>query len=121
MSHREERALFTAAVIAISTVVGSLAVGGVALATKSIVASEANRVMQTEANAREAENKRNIHNFMMVNNGTLEVAKQLDQHEYLSALGARSSNNYFNANELLNKISHLLNDSRAWELEDPDT
>ena len=56
VSHREERALFTAAVIVISTVVGSLAVGRVALATKSIAASEANRVMQTEANAREAEN-----------------------------------------------------------------
>ena len=48
---------------------------------------------------------------MMVNKGTLEVAKQLDQHEYLSALGARSNNNYFSANELWTKISHLLKDS----------
>ena len=75
-----------------------------------IASSEANKVMQTEAKAREAENERNIQNFMMINKGTLEVAKQLDQHEYLSALGARSNNNYFNANELSTKISHLLKD-----------
>ena len=95
VGHREERALFTAAVIAISTIVGSLAVGGVALATESIAKCEANRVMQTEANARGIQNERNIHNFMMINNKTLEVAKQLDKHEYLNALNARSNNNYF--------------------------
>ena len=40
-----KRALFTLAVVAISTLVGSLAVTGVALATENIARSEANRVM----------------------------------------------------------------------------
>lgn len=77
VGHRDARALLTAAVIAISTIVGSLAVARVSLATKSIASAEAERVMQTEANAREAENERNIHNFMSLNKGTIKVAKQL--------------------------------------------
>ena len=111
VGHREERAIFTVAVIAISAIVRSLAVGGVTLATESIAKSEANRVMQTEANSKGVQNERNIHNFMLINNRTLKVAKQLDKHEYLSALSARSNNNYFNANELMTKVSHLLKDS----------
>ena len=60
-------------------VVGTLAVTGVALATENIAKAEANRVMQTEANARGAENERNINNFIRLNNGTVNLAMQLDK------------------------------------------
>ena len=66
-----KRALFTIAIIAISTVVGSLAVTGVALATENIARSEANRVMEIEAGFREEQNEHNIINFIRQNNVTL--------------------------------------------------
>ena len=83
-------AIFTIAIVAISTIIGSLAVAGVAVATENIARSEANRVMQIEANARGAQNDQNIINFINF--------IQLDQHEFLSTLIARSTNNLFNAN-----------------------
>merc|ERR1712015_106034 len=50
----EKRALFTIAVVAISTVIGGLAVAGLALASETIAKNEANRVMAIEAGFREA-------------------------------------------------------------------
>ena len=85
----DKRAIFTLAIIAISTVVGSLAVTGVALATENIARAEANRVMQIEASARGAENEQNIVNFIRQNNVTIDLSMQLDRHEYLSTLNAR--------------------------------
>ena len=46
-------------IVAISTIVGSLAVAGVAMATENIARSEANRVMEIEASARGAQNIQN--------------------------------------------------------------
>ena len=112
---------FTAAIIAISTIVETQAVTGVALATENIAKAKTNRVKQTEANARGAENERNIDNFIMLNNGSVALAKQLDKHEYLSTLTARSNNNLFNANDVMSKVTHLLTDDKIWGIEYPDT
>ena len=76
MGHREERAIFTLAIVAMSTIIGTLAVTGVVLATENIAKAEANRVTQTEANARGAENERNIVNFIKLNNDSVELAMQ---------------------------------------------
>ena len=56
----DERAIFTLTIVAISTIVGSLVVEGVAVATENIARVEANRVMEIEAGAREAQNEHNI-------------------------------------------------------------
>ena len=121
MSHREERAIFMLAIVVISTIVGTLAVTGVALATENIAKAEANRVMQTEANARGAKNEWNIGNFIKLNNGSVELAMQLDKYKYLNTLTARSNNNLFNAKDLMSKVKHLLTGDKTWGLEDPDT
>ena len=82
----DKRALFTMAIVAISTIVGSLAVAGVAMATKNIARAEANRVMEIEASARGAQNEQNIINFIRQNNVTVDLAMQLDRHEFLATL-----------------------------------
>ena len=46
---------------------------------------------------------------------------QLDRHEFLSTLNARSTNNLFNANEMMTKVKHVLTIEKEWALEDPDT
>merc|ERR1712030_112556 len=48
----DKRAIFTLTVVAISTIVGSLAVAGVALAIENIARVEANRVMEIEVGVR---------------------------------------------------------------------
>jgi hypothetical protein len=97
----DKRAIFTLAIIAISTVVRSLAVTSVALATENIARVEANRVMRMKASAREEQNEQNIISFIKQNNVTIDLAMQLDRHEFLSALNARGTNNLFNANEMM--------------------
>ena len=116
-----KRAIFTLAVIAISTVVGGLAVAGVTMATENIAKSEANRVMAIEAGFREQQNEHNIINFIRQNNVTLDLAKQLDQHEYITTIMARSTNNMFQANERMTEIKHMLSLDKEWALEDPNT
>ena len=56
----DKRAIFTMTIVAISTIVGSLTVAGVAMATDNIARAEANRVMEIEASARGAQNEQNI-------------------------------------------------------------
>ena len=107
--------------VAISTIVGSLAVAGVAMATENIARVEANRVMEIEAGAREAQNNHNIISFIKQNNVTVDLAMQLDRHEYLATIVARSTNNLFKANEKMTEIKHMLSLEKEWALEDPNT
>ena len=72
-----------------------MAVAGLAQATETIAKSEANRVMAIEAGFREAQNEQNIINFIRQNNATLDLAKQVDQHEYIATIMARSTNGLF--------------------------
>ena len=104
----DKRALYTVAIVAISMIVGSLAVAGVAMATEYIAKAEANRVMEIEASTRGAQNEQNIINFIRQNSVTVDLAMQLDRHEFLSTLLARSTNNLFNANEMMSKVKHML-------------
>ena len=96
----DKRAIITLSIIAISTVIGSLAVTGVALAMENIAKAEANRVMQIEASARGAENEQIIMNTFP--HWTQEV-----------------QNNLFNANDMMSKVKHLLTIDKTWGLEDP--
>ena len=48
----EKRAIFTLTIVAISTIIGGLAVAGVTMATENITRSEANMVMAIESGAR---------------------------------------------------------------------
>ena len=82
----EKRAIFTIGIIAISTVIGGLAVAGVTMATEEIAKTEANRVMAIEAGFREQQNDHNIINFVKQNNVTVALANQLDTHEFLSLI-----------------------------------
>ena len=91
------------------------------MATENIARSEANRVMQIEANVREAQNEQNIVNFVKQNNVTIDLALQLDRHEFLSTLVARSTNKLFNANDMMTKVKHMLSLEKEWALEDPNT
>ena len=116
-----KRALFTLAIIGLSTIIGSLAVTGVALATENIARSEANRVMGIEAGFREQQNEQNIINFVRQNNITVDLAAQLDQHEYIATLMARSTNNLFQARERMTEVKHMLSLDKKWNLEDPNT
>ena len=77
--------------------------------------------MQIEANVRGIQNEQNIENFIRQNNVTVALAMQLDNHEYLSTLLARSTNNLFNANEMMTKVKHMLTLEKEWALEDPNT
>ena len=70
---------------------------GVTMATENIARSEANRVMAIEAGAREKQNDHNIINFIKQNNVTVDLAVQLDRHEYLATIMARSTNSLFQA------------------------
>ena len=72
----DKRAIFTLTVVAISTIVGGLAVAGVTMATENIARSEANRIMAIEAGAREEQNEHNIISFIKQNNVTVELAEQ---------------------------------------------
>merc|ERR1712055_485397 len=94
-----KRAIFTLAVVAIPTIIGGLAVAGVTMATENIARSEANRVMAIEAGIREKQNDHNIINFIKQNNVTVDLAVQLDRHEYLATIMARSTNSLFHAKE----------------------
>jgi len=116
-----KRAIFTIAVVAISTVIGGLAVAGLASATETIAKSEANRVMAIEAGFREAQNEQHIINFIRQNNATLELAQQVDTHAYIATVMARSTNNLFQANERMTEIKHMLSLDKEWALEDPNT
>ena len=107
--------------VAISTVIGGLAVAGVTMATENIAKSEANRVMAIEAGFREKQNDHNIINLIKQNNVTINLAKQLDRHEYLATIMARSTNNMFQANERMTEIKHMLSLDKEWALEDPNT
>ena len=117
----DKRAIFMLTVVAISTIVGSLAVAGVALATENIARVEANRVKEIEAGVREAQNEHNIISFIKQNNVTIDLAMQLDRHEYLATIVARSTNNLFRANEKMTEIKHMLSLEKEWALEDPNT
>jgi len=117
----DKRAIFTIAVIAISTVVGGLAIAGLTQATETIAKSEANRVMAIEAGHREAQNEQHIINFIRQNNATLELAKQVDTHEFIATVMARSTNNLFQANERMTEVKHMLALDKEWALEDPNT
>ena len=117
----DKRAIFTMTIVAISTFVGSLAVAGVTMATENIAKAEANRVMEIEANARGAQNEQNIINFIKQNNVTIDLAMQLDRHEYLSTIVARSTNNLFKANEKMTEIKHMLSLEKEWALGNPNT
>ena len=55
----DKRALSTLTVVAISTIVGSLALAGLALAMDNIAKAEVTRIMQIEANARGIQNEQN--------------------------------------------------------------
>ena len=107
--------------MAISTIVGSLAVTGVALATENIARSEENRVMAIEAGFRERQNEHNIINFIRQNNVTVDLAVQLDRHKYIATVMARSTNNLFQARERMTEIKHMLSLDKEWDLEDPNT
>ena len=117
----EKRAIFTIAVVAISTIIGGLAVAGVTMATENIARSEANRIMAIEAGNREKQNDHNIVNFIKQNNVTVDLAIQLDRHEYLATIMAKSTNDLFQANEKMTEIKHMLSLDREWALEDPNT
>ena len=91
------------------------------MATENIAKSEANRVMAIEAGFREKQNEHNIINFIRQNNVTIDLAKQLDQHEYLATIMARSTNNMFQSNERMTEIKHMLSLDKEWALEDPNT
>merc|ERR1712074_1214 len=116
-----KRAIFTLGLIAISTIIGGLAVAGVTMATENIAKSEANRVMAIEAGFREKQNEQNIINFIRQNNATIDLAKQVDQHEYIATIMDRSTNNLFQANERMTEIKHMLSLDKEWALEDPNT
>ena len=117
----EKRAIFTIGIIAISTVIGGLAVAGVTMATENIAKSEANRVMAIEAGFREEQNDHNIINFVKQNNVTVALANQLDTHEFLATIMARSTNNLFRANDRITEIKHMLSLDKEWAIEDPNT
>ena len=117
----DKRAIFTVGLIAISTIIGGLAVAGVATATENIARSEANRVMAIEAGYREAQNDHNIINFIKQNNVTIDIANQLDTHEFIATLIARSTNNRFRANDRMQEIKHMLSLDKEWDIEDPNT
>ena len=55
----DKRALSTLAVVAISTIVGSLATAGLALAMDNIAKAEVTRIMKIEANTRGIQNEQN--------------------------------------------------------------
>merc|ERR1712055_415450 len=116
-----KRAIFTVGLIAISTIIGGLAVGAVTMATENIAKSEAERVMAIEAGYREAQNDHNILNFIRQNNATIDLANQLDTHEFIATLMARSTNNRFRANDRMTEIKHMFSLDQEWELEDPNT
>merc|ERR1712173_405792 len=97
------------------------AVAGVTMATENIAKSEANRVMGIEAGNREAQNDHNILNFIRQNNATIDLANQLDTHEFLATIMARSTNNMFRANDRMTEIKHMFSLGKEWELEDPNT
>merc|ERR1712030_101260 len=121
MHELEKRAIFTIAVVAISTVIGGLALARLAQASETIAKNEANRVMAIEAGFREAQNEQNIINFIRQNNATLDLAKQVDQHEYIATIMARSTNGLFQANERMTEVKHMLTLDKEWALEDPNT
>ena len=109
------------ALIGLSTIIGSLAVTGVALATENIAQSEAQRVMVIEAGIREEQNERNIINFLNQNNVTVELAAKLDQHEYMATLMARGTNQLFQARERLTEVHHMFSLDKKYAMEDPNT
>merc|ERR1712074_121470 len=116
-----KRAIFTLGLIAISTIIGGLAVAGVTMATENIAKSEANRVMAIEAGYREAQNDHNIINFIKQNNVTIDIANQLDTQEFIATLIARSTNNRFRANDRMQEIKHMFSLDKEWDIEDPNT
>ena len=77
--------------------------------------------MAIKAGFREEQNEQNIINFIRQNNATIELAKQVDQHEYIATIMARSTNNMFLANERMTEIKHMLSLDKEWALEDPNT
>ena len=83
--------------------------------------AEANRVMEIEAIARGVQNEQNIISFIKQNNVTIDLAMQLDRHEYLSTILARSNNNLFKANEKMTEVKHMLSLEKEWALKDPNT
>ena len=91
------------------------------MATENIARVEANRVMEIEAGPREAQNDHNIISFIKQNNVTIDLAMQLDRHEYLSTIVARSTNNLFKANKKMTEVKHTLSLELKWALEDPNT
>ena len=91
------------------------------MATENIARVEANRVMEIEAGPREAQNDHNIISFIKQNNVKIDLAMQLDRHEYLSTIVARSTNNLFKANEKMTEVKHMLSLEMKWALEDPNT
>merc|ERR1712141_764652 len=87
----------------------------------NIAKSEANRVMAIEAGYRGAQNDHNIINFIKQNNVTIDIANQLDTHEFIATLIARSTNNRFRANDRMQEIKHMFSLDKEWDIEDPNT
>jgi hypothetical protein len=77
--------------------------------------------MAIEAGFREQQNDHNIINFVKQNNVTVALANQLDTHEFLATIMARSTNNMFRANDRITEIKHMLSLDKEWALEDPNT
>ena len=117
----QERALVTATIIAVSTVVGSFVIYAVSTNIKLIAAAEANHISEIDQNAREAELEHSIKNLIMVNNASIEVTKDLEKHEFLITISAQPNNFYCSANNLVTKLAHLLKLKNSWGFEDPFT
>ena len=91
---REERAIFTAAIFGIGTLIGALTIGTV-LVTGSTKIAQLESDANHEKAVRQLEKDRFIQDFISENNKTIEVAVGVDHLEYINILGARSNNNYF--------------------------
>ena len=118
---REKR--FVVTVPAAIAFVGFLVAGVASLiaGAVSITNAKANRVVAEESAKRIVDKANSNINDIIVANGTSRLAKAYDKGRYMAARSARAHNIYYDSQRAISTSTHLLLQTKEWELSNPAT
>ena len=83
--------------------------------------SETNRIVQEQNILRSIDVDNGIHNNLLNNNVSIEIAKGLDNLKYIAAFSAQTTNELHNAIQLRHRVTHMYSEETVLSFNDPGT
>ena len=107
--------------IAIATAIGILSATSAVSASYAVARSETNRIAHEQNILRSIDSDNDIINNIINNNVSIELGKSIDNLRFVTALSARTTNEYHNAVQQRHKINHMFSEDKILSFNDPGT